>query len=285
MASNGYAIQDGEMVRTEAAVIPAVSSAASYGDGCFETWRSYSGSLATATVHLQRLRQSMAYLGMMPSPDFSDGRIEKQAGKLLEINGLMDQDARLRLQVWRLGGLGYKTSATDKIGWLLTATPVRAYSQPIRLATVSQHRIPSQALAAGFKLSNGLNYILARREAARKGYDDALMLDARGHVSETTIANVFWKKGNMVYTPSEHCDLLPGITRACLIRWLEHRDELTLKTGSFTLGELLQAEMVWLTNSVQEIVPVSAIEETEFSSAGPFLTQMKKAYRDMIVYG
>ncbi|MEX2398248.1 MAG: aminotransferase class IV, partial [Balneolales bacterium] len=64
MPGNEYSIQDGQAVRTREAVIPAVSSAASYGDGCFETLRSYSGSLFAFDRHMIRLKNSMHYLGM-----------------------------------------------------------------------------------------------------------------------------------------------------------------------------------------------------------------------------
>src|SRR5690606_40400625 len=69
-------------------------------------------------------------------------------------------------------------------------------------------------------ISNGLNFIQAAREANNLGANDALLLTTSNKISETTIANIFWVKGNTVFTPSKICDLLPGI------RSEEHTSEL-----------------------------------------------------------
>ncbi|MEX1136429.1 MAG: aminotransferase class IV [Balneolales bacterium] len=282
MPNKEYSIQDGQVVRTVEAVIPATSSAASYGDGCFETLRSYSGIFLAFGRHMDRLKSSMRYLGMTIPRHFTQSYFEEETARLLKLNSLEKTDARIRLQIWRLGALGYRTIETDTISFLLTASPIRQNKGPVRLASVDQLRIPSAALQSRYKLSNGLNYILARREAGSRGYDDALMLDYRDHISETTIANIFWKRGDVVYTPSDHCDLLPGITRELQLEWLHKKKEISVQVGQFGLGQLLQAEAVWLTNSVQEVMPVSEINDTSFGTGDPLLAELKEAYREMI---
>ncbi|MEX0685370.1 MAG: aminotransferase class IV [Balneolales bacterium] len=281
MAGDEYVIQDGKIIQSDSAVIPAISSGACYGDGCFETWRSYSGSSSMAGRHLKRLKLSMSYLGMVIPANFTSAYFDEMTDRLLTQNGLKE-DARIRLQVWRIGRLGYHTNASDVISYLLTSSPFNHNINPVHLKTVSMHRIPSVSLQSNFKLSNGLNYILARREAELAGFDDALMLDMRNHISETTIANIFWSKKNTIYTPSEHCDLLPGITREVFLEWMGQQDDLILESGEYTLGHVLQAERVWLTNSVQEIIPVAAINNTKFKTDNSWLNKLREAYREKI---
>lgn len=285
MPSSEFSIQDGKIVRNEDAAIPALSSAASYGDGCFETLRSYSGSFLALNRHIVRLKSSMEYLGITIPPNYTQEYFEEEIARLLELNRLKEIDARIRLQIWRLGPLGYGSAESDAVTFLLTASPILSSNDLIRLATVNHFRTPSAALQSRYKLSNGLNYILARREAKKKGYDDALMLDYHKNVSETTIANIFWKKGDAVYTPSETCDLLPGITREIQLDWLDKQEGISVRVGQYNLKQLLQAETVWLTNSVQEITPVSKINDTSFNTDSAILLKFKNAYGEMIGHG
>lgn len=282
MPASDYAIQDGRAVESRDAVIPALSSAASYGDGCFETFRSYSGRFIAFDRHIARLLSGMNYLGMDIPAGFSQRYFEEETARLLKMNRLELTDARVRLQVWRLGPLGYKPGKSDAVSFLLTASPVGNDQNTVRLASVDPVRIPSAALRSRHKLSNGINYILARREAEAKGCDDALMTDQRGNVSETTIANVFWKKGDEIFTPSESCDLLPGITRGLMLHWLDEQNDISVRTGEFDPGLLKQAETVWLTNSVQEITGVSGIDGISFNTEDPFLKKLQNAYRGLV---
>jgi branched-subunit amino acid aminotransferase/4-amino-4-deoxychorismate lyase len=82
-----------------------------------------------------------------------------------------------------------------------------------RLALIiSKKGVPGECRPASLKLSNMLHYRNAFREAADAGADDALMLTVMA-IAESSIANIFWKKENEVYTPSPACDILPGIMR------------------------------------------------------------------------
>ncbi|MEX2640439.1 MAG: aminotransferase class IV [Balneolales bacterium] len=282
MTDSHYAIQDGEILPSDEAVIPAVSSAASYGDGCFETLRAYSGRLPALGRHLNRLKRSMTYLGMAIPDGFTPEYFTEEADRLLERNALKETDARVRLQIWRVGPLGYGSGDDDPVSFLLTATPLAGPGGAVSLFVATRRRIPSEALGSGFKLSNGLNYILARREAVKNGFNDALMLDCRNRISETTIANIFWKSGNDVFTPSVGCDLLPGITREIQLEWLQGQNNLSVHTGEFTLEDLMKAGTAWLTNSVQEVMPVSFVNETPFNEDDPFLEKLKQEYRKRI---
>lgn len=160
--------------------------------------------------------------------------------------------------------------------------PVREESdrsiKAVRLITSRYHRIPSGALPSGVKWSNGINYILAAREADDNKADDALMLTRDGYVSETTIANIFWKKENSVLTPSVECDLLPGITRKLLIDWMQELN-INVQTGQFLPAELEAAEMVWACNAVREWYPVYMIDQYEYPIDGDFWKSLSRHFQ------
>jgi branched-subunit amino acid aminotransferase/4-amino-4-deoxychorismate lyase len=109
------------------------------------------------------------------------------------------------------------------------------------------------------------------------------MTTVDGWISETTIANIFWLKEDVVFTPSEACDILPGITRRIILGLLKNQLNIAVKEGTFGMDEIKNAELVFICNSVKEIVPIAGIDETQFDTRHPLLEKMQscfKAYRN-----
>jgi|GEM_PF-281876 len=145
------------------------------------------------------------------------------------------------------------------------------------LVTSRYRRIPDAALPVGVKWTNGINYILAAAEAQRRGADDALMLTVDGHLSETTVANLFWEESGTVYTPSAECDLLPGITRGILLELIDEAG-IPLKTGQFEPSALHRADAVWICNSVRGICPVKKIDGRGYPVESSLLADITGRY-------
>lgn len=270
---------DGKWQQAEKPVLTVQSRAVAYGDGCFETLRSYSGKFLRFNEHLRRLGRAMEYL-QLSSPDGLEERpLRGSIGKLLDRNGLTDTDSVVRIQVWREGGRGFEIPEDGVTHFAVTASALPEISESIKLATVATRRIPSVALNPGFKLSNSINYIRAAAEASQSGADDALMLTTEGFVSETTIANIFWMDGNTVFTPSQSCDILPGITRGILIDLIRGESDIGLEEGAFYPDHLLESETVWVCNSVREIVPVISIDKQEFSALHPVFDRIVRSFK------
>ena len=99
----------------------------------------------------------------------------------------------------------------------LVLPPPRQYEEGIRLSVVDRRRPAPDALDPAVKSGNYLNNVLAIAEARRRGAEDALLLNAAGHLTESTTANVFFVTGSVVYTPALDCGLLRGITRALFL--------------------------------------------------------------------
>lgn len=190
----------------------------------------------------------------------------------------MSRDAILRLQVWRDGNRGYlpDKDAQSHFSILASRCPY-AFDNP-KLVTINHRRIPSEAMPSSFKLANGINYILASREAEKKGAHDALMQTVEGWISETTIGNLFWIKRDRIYTPSSACDLLPGVTRKIVINLVQQMEGLSLQKGQFQLEHLLDADTLFMTNSVRELIIAEKLNETNFDVQNQVFLDLKTAF-------
>ena len=101
---------------------------------------------------------------------------------------------------------------------------------------------------------------MERRKANEKGFQEALLLNSKGEIAECTMSNIFWVIQGQIYTPSLSCGLLPGIMRAFVI---ENRSVVEVQAS---LEQLLNADEVFLTNSVMEIMGVSQIDRKKYGS-------------------
>lgn len=169
-------------------------------------------------------------------------------------------------------------SQTPSTRFLITgARMASADFPPATLVTSRYRRIPDAALPVGVKWTNGINYILAAAEAQRRGADDALMLTVDGHLSETTVANLFWEESGTVHTPSAECDLLPGITRSILLELIEEA-RIPLKSGRFEPTALHRADAVWICNSVRGICSVRQIDGRNYPVESALLADITGHY-------
>lgn len=271
-----YLIFDGEFVPVNELSVSPLNRGMMYGDGCFETFRSYQGRFLHVDDHLQRLRAGLEYLGFQPFEN--PGLFKDELSTLIEKNGLSNVDAMVRIQCWREGSRGYGT--VSRTGhWLAEVKNLPNQQSGMTLKTVSVHAIPSMSLNRAVKLSNGLNYIKAAQEAQSAGFDDALMLTIHKKISETTVANVFWVKGNRIFTPSLNCDLLPGITRNLITRCIHSAPDLELTEGEFETDELRDAEAMFVTNSLREIQPVNRCDDHHFDPDHDVIVRLRALFQ------
>ena len=119
MSKSTYMILNGELIQESAAVISPINRGLMYGDGCFETLRSYSDKFLGWDDHAERLESGLAYLDI--NAPFSSSELKKQVNLLLRNNQLEYAEAMIRIQCWRDGGRGYaspfKKSSLDDSGF------------------------------------------------------------------------------------------------------------------------------------------------------------------------
>ncbi len=248
-----------------------------YGDGFFDTLRSYKGTFLLLEKHFQRLLETAVFLGIEVRFGFQD--FKAKILELLEANNLIDRDALVRTQCWREGERGYASNSSVS-GWLSTCKEISTDFKPAKLITSTTRLTPESSIPKAYKFSNGLNYIIAGNEAVRSGGDDALMLTTDGMVGETSIANIFWIKGSAVYTPAKDCDILPGITRNLIIDLIRGTEGIELTEGRFEPEHLKEAEAVFCTNSIREIIKVESADEVNFNTEHPIVESIKGSFAD-----
>lgn len=213
--------------------------------------------------HIDRLNAGMNFLGIRPPRESTEARFAHIIGELLERVQLHEDDARVRIQVWRGGALGYQTPDWSDANISVSAFPITTMTPPDRIGLVQLRRIPNASLPSNLKLSNGLNYILAQREAQALGFQEGVMCTVDGYLSETTMANLFWIKDGVMFTPDTTCDILEGIMRSLVIEALEGTVE--VETCRAVPGVLEDAEAVFTTNSLRELHPVSMYNEVSYN--------------------
>lgn len=276
--NSNWIVFDGKIIPADQPVIPARSRGVMYGDGVFETFRVYSGETLFLDKHLDRLAEGLNTLGILQPSETRLNKLRPLVYKLLQKQQLVHEDGIIRLQVWRDGHRGYLPKERAEAHFSITASACPDSFSNSQLVTVDRRRIPSDALPSGYKFTNGINYILAAREAAEEGGDDALMQTMEGWISETTISNIFWVTGNTIFTPSDNCDLIPGITRGIIIDLIRQNGNWELQKGQFKLEHLAEADAAFICNSVRELLPVKKVDDYSFDVEYTVLNKLKKRF-------
>lgn len=253
---------NGSITDKEDAVMTAESDGLFYGAGCFETLKSYNGKYLHLDRHLHRLNDALVYLTGVSKFFISEERIRSEISELLDANGLTDAYSKIRIQVSLRGRHGYVQPDLNEpqVVTLITADEIpNNPGEAIRLASVETTVVPASCRPTHLKLSNMLHYRQAAIEAKTKGADDALMLTVREEVAETSVANIFWEKNSIVYSPSAACDILPGVTRYILLELINEMG-VDVREGTFSKSDIEHASQVWICNSVKELAWVISLD-------------------------
>jgi branched-subunit amino acid aminotransferase/4-amino-4-deoxychorismate lyase len=259
-----YAFLNDRFLPLTEALIPATSRAAAYGDGCFETLKCWNGKMLALDRHVNRLNEGMSFLGISPPRESTEARFAHIIDGLLERNQLAEADARIRIQVWRSGPLGYQTQDWSDATLLVNAFSIGNTPPPSHVGLVQTRRIPNACIPSNLKLSNGLNYIVAQREAQQSGYQEGVMCTIDGHLSETTMANLFWLKDDTLYTTDSSCDILQGVMRGLILEAMNGFIEVVQTRAEPAVLE--SADAIFTTNSLRELHPVSMYNTFQYNT-------------------
>jgi branched-chain amino acid aminotransferase/para-aminobenzoate synthetase component 1 len=233
-----------------------------YGDGLFETIRAEDGRPLWLRQHLTRLAQSGAEINLALPPDFL---WKNQIRELLQRNGLGRGLAAVKILITRgeIAALGLP--ATNQPTIIIYA---RQYEPP----PAEEYRTGWPVMSFPERRTNflsrhkSLNYLFclaARQYAVDRGGREGLILEADGTVAEGSTAGLLWQEDDTFFTPLSE-NALPSVTVAVLQEALSHRG-ITLKAKPVTVARLLQAQGVWLANSLIGLVPVASLDRQEVS--------------------
>ncbi len=251
---------NGELVRGHAAAISVWDRGARAGGALFETLRCYGGVPLAWDAHLERLVLSAAELGFPVPP--APARLREAVAQVLEAERLADAVVRITVTRGIPGGRPVRTGA-----WVeAESVPGRLWAGTRRLAqggaggtAILSHTPFSPGWLGRHKTTSRLAWELAREEARAAGADEALLVTPGREVLEGAASNVFVvRPDGLVVTPPLEADVLPGVTRARVLRLCRSLG-LEAREDRIGLETLRLADEVFLTNSVQEVLPLSHV--------------------------
>lgn len=273
-----YVFLNGEVVEEADACVSVYDHGFLYGDGIYETMRSYEGVVFMIDRHLERLGHSASLIKLdLPDRSFLRDAIHRT----MESNGLTE--AYIRITVSRgMGPIGLDPGLCREptvvvITEELRGYPEAYYREGARLVLARTRRNLVEALNPGIKSLNFLNNILAKTEAVERGAAEAVMLNSDGYIAEGTVSNIFFLSKGRLCTPSRDVGILEGITREVVIN-VARADGVGVVEGMFRPEDVFQAEEVFFTNTTGEIIPVSQFEESAYP-VGPVSRRLHDLYR------
>lgn len=281
---DGFIWMNGEIIPWRNAQTHVLTHGLHYGGSVFEGERAYNGNIFKLTEHSARLIFSGKCLDM--EVPYSVKELNDASNAVIAANGL--NDCYVRPIAYRgaeqmgIAAKGVKTHVAIACWeWPSYFSPKGGAGAGLALHTSSWRRpdprtVPTQAKAAGVYMIG----TLAKHEADNNGYDDALMLDYRGHVAEASGANLFAIRGNVIYTPVPDC-FLNGITRQTVIE-LARSMGYTVNETTIMPEDMKTFDEVFLTGTAAEIAPVGKIDTDITYAIGPITTRLKDAYSEMV---
>lgn len=280
---------NGALCASETAVISVYDHGFLYGIGLFETFRTYNGKPFLLKEHLHRLQAGCEELAIAYKPD--EERLTALVRQLLEGNGLEDGYFRLSVSAGRdvLGLPGDQYREPSEILYVkeLTALDPAAWEKGRALQLLNTRRNTPES-EERLKSFHYMNSILGKRELSRYPWAagaEGLLLDDCGFVSEGTVSNIFFVQEGVLHTPAPETCLLPGITRGWVIRAAMELG-MPVEEGFYPWEALLEAEEIFMTSSIQELVPVTRLYDPEGNSttvsdgtAGEWTRRLSGLYR------
>jgi branched-chain amino acid aminotransferase len=279
---------NGEFVAWEDARVHVLTHALHYGTGVFEGIRAYETERGTAIFrhqdHLDRLERS-ARLYYMELP-FSKEQLREATHELIARNGF--RSCYIRPLVWRGHGPMGLNPLENPVEAMVAVWEWGAYlgeegkRNGVRAKVSSWRRISPDSLIPHSKASGQyLNSVLAKIESMKSGYEEAIMLDDKGHVCEGTGENVFVVKGGSIHTPPQSASILDGINRKSVIQ-IAHDLGYELIERDIARAELPLADEVFLTGTAAELTPVREIDDIEIGPPGPITREIQAAFDDAL---
>jgi branched-chain amino acid aminotransferase len=281
---------DGKMVAWDDAKVHVLTHTLHYGMGAFEGIRCYETSDGRSAIfrlkeHIRRMFDGLKILTM--DAPFTEEEIFKACVETVEVNGLKEcyirplmfcgegamgvyakNPTRVTIAVWPWGPyLG--EGALDK--------GIRA-----KVSSFNRHHV-NVGMVQGKLVGQYINSILAKREAVKSGYDEAILLDLNGYVAEASGENLFVVRDGVIRTPPVSSPILAGITRDTVIK-LSKDLGYDLREEAFTRDFMYICDEVFMTGTAAEVTPVREVDDRPINGgrSGEITKRLQKAYFDVV---
>lgn len=268
---------NGELLDSAKASVSVWNPSFLQGVGLFETLRTYGGRPFRLDIHIDRLTMSATHF-KMPIAEVT-GLIPEAVRTVLDANRL--SDARIRITVTPPA----PTDPDARPVLLVTAQAVAGYAPELHekgmtVLLCTDYRQSSLDPLTGHKTTSYFPRLAALRVAHERGCGESLWFTPQNQLAEGCISNVFLVKGGRLRTPPLETPVLPGITRNAVLR-LAAEAGIDAGEASCTVDDLLDADEVFLTNAIMEVMPVTHIERKPIGNEKPgaITVQLLGAYR------
>lgn len=282
---------DGQLIAWDDATVHVLAHSLHYGMATFEGIRCYRRVDGRRTIfrlddHLQRLFDSCKILTL--EPPFEQAVLRQACIEVVRANGMREAYVR-PLVFLGSGGLGLG-SLDNPTHVVVAAYAWGAYlgeeglRRGIRAKISSFTRgVLNASMAKGKITGQYVNSVLAKREALKGGYAEAILLDAQGHVAEASGENVFMVKRGRLITPPLSSPILAGITRDTVLA-VAGEEGISVEERTFSRDELYLADEVFLTGTAAEMTPVCEVDDRVIGAGdpGPVTRRLQQLYFEIV---
>ena len=265
------------LIDVDKACVSVTDGGLLYGAGLFETMRSRRGVVFRLEDHLDRLSSSARTLSL--SYPFETTYIPEAIDRLLQANEL----AEARLRVTLTNGPLMVSEEQRRPTLLITATEFRPYPPEYYRAGVLVILCPFRQNptepTCGHKTTSYYPRLLALDLAHRKRAAEALWFTTDNRLAEGCVSNVFLVKKSVLYTPPLETPVLPGIARRTVCQ-LAQQQSLELVEKDLTISDVLEADEIFLTNVIMEVLPVIGVEQHTVGDGkvGPVTKRLQEGF-------
>jgi branched-chain amino acid aminotransferase len=223
-----------------------------YGDGLFETMKTAAGTILLEEYHFERLFSALETLKFKSPAHFTKQKISEQVKELCKKSNCEDL-ARIRLSISR--GSGGLYDCDNKFSYLIECWPLEKmrFNENGLIIGVFPDARKGIDVFSNLKSANYLPYVMAAIWAKENDLNDALILNQHGRICDSTIANVFWVKGNNIFTPPLNEGCVAGVMRKKILELATGNSDHLIQEHILTEEILLQADEVFLTNATTGI--------------------------------
>ena len=275
---------NGQFLPANKAMVSLFDRGFTYGDGVFETMRSYHGKVFALDSHLERLIDSARLIGIPIKQ--SKKHLTCHLEKLLEINKLTSGNVYIKLIITR--GVDYgevMPSGSLKSTVVIIAKPLDTKIKQYQQKGLGAMFLFNKRSLPYIKSLNLLPTVAGLIEAKKMKMQEGIFTDG-DKILEGAITNIFISDGKSIKTPPIEDGILPGITRRVVIE-LAKRLCIKITETSLTKNELIKSKEAFLTNSIMEIVPLLKVEDKLIGNGkvGALTKRLQQAYEDMVLNG
>lgn len=259
---------NGKIIKEATELISPNSRGFRFGDGVFETLKSKDYKIYFAEDHFNRFINGLKTLDFKVPRQFTVGNLTKQIDDLLKKNN-HNRMARVRLTAFRGdGGLYDEISETPNYliqTWALPDDIGKWNENGLVLGICTGLKKSCDSLS-NLKHNNFLHYVMAAKQAKKNKWNDAVMLNSFDRVCDTTIANIFLIKNEVVYTPALQEGCVAGIMRKNILKQLAI-NKVPIVEKEISVNELMEADELFLTNSIYNIRWVQNIGNKKYKNS------------------